>query len=124
MEHEYFIKLAIKEAKKSLKTEDVPIGALLIDNTSKKIIAKAHNVRHYKKDPLGHAELIVIRKASKLKKDWRLLDTTLYVTLEPCLMCLGALINARINCLVYGAHDKRFGALTLYGIDENNLTIM
>ena len=103
-----FMLEALKEAKKAEVIDEVPIGAVLvIDN---KIIARGHNVRETKKDPLGHAELIAIKKASKKLDAWRLNEATLYVTLEPCLMCSGAIIQSRIKRVVFGADDFKGGA--------------
>lgn len=105
---EKFMKEALKEASKAFKKNEVPIGAVLVYKN--KIIAKAHNFKESKKSPLAHAEILAIKKASNKLKKWRLLDTTLYVTLEPCAMCAGAIIEARIKKLVFGAFDKKAGA--------------
>ncbi|HIJ60170.1 MAG TPA: nucleoside deaminase [Nitrospirae bacterium] len=113
-----FMQEALKEAKKAFKKEEVPIGAVIV--LDDKIIAKAHNQRERDFNPLGHAELLVIKKASKKLSRWRLNDCTLYVTVEPCVMCAGALINARIKRLVYGCADKKAGAIeSLYKIAED-----
>lgn len=110
-----FIKKALKEAEKAFKKDEVPVGAVIVCNG--KIISRAHNLKEQKNDPTKHAELIAISRAVKKLKRWRLDDCTLYVTLEPCVMCAGALINARINRLVYGATDPKAGAIeSLYNI--------
>ena len=118
---EKFMKLAIKEAKKAEALDEVPIGAVLvIDNT---VISRGHNVRETKKDPLGHAEIIAIKKASKKLDAWRLSDATLYVTIEPCLMCAGAIIQSRIKRVVFGAPDFKGGAFgsSINVLDSKNI---
>ncbi|MFH1453815.1 MAG: tRNA adenosine(34) deaminase TadA [Armatimonadota bacterium] len=104
----YFMKQAIKEAEKARKKEEVPIGAVLV--LEDKIISRGHNLRETKTNPLYHAEIIAVDKASKKLKKWRLRGTKLYVTIEPCPMCIGAAINARIKEVVYGAPDPKAGA--------------
>jgi tRNA(adenine34) deaminase len=99
---------ALEEAVKSAGIGEVPIGAVLVHE--KKIIARSHNHRETWQDPTAHAEIIVIREAAKALGGWRLIDTTLFVTLEPCAMCLGAIILARIPRLVFGARDPKAGA--------------
>lgn len=116
--NEKYMKVALNEAKKSLKTGDVPIGAVIVlDN---KIIAKAHNMKENKKDPTRHAEIIAIQKATKKINDWYLKDCIMYTTLEPCLMCAGALIQSRIKKIVYAADNKKFGYVkSIYDILNN-----
>lgn len=104
-----FMKEAIKEAKKAFDKNEVPIGAILVKNN--KIIARAHNLKEYKKDVCAHAEILAIKKASKVLKNWRLSYTTLYVTLEPCAMCASAINQARISRLVFALEDKNNGAV-------------
>ena len=104
-----FMKEAIKEAKKAELIDEVPIGCVIVCND--KIIARGHNVRETKKTPLGHAEIIAISKASKKLDKWRLEDCDIYITLEPCIMCAGAIIQSRIKRIIYGAHDFKGGAL-------------
>ena len=104
-----FMKEAIKEAKKAELIDEVPIGCVIVCND--KIIARGHNVRETKKTPLGHAEIIAISKASKKLDKWRLEDCDIYITLEPCIMCAGAIIQSRIKRIIYGAHDYKGGAL-------------
>ncbi len=105
----YYIKLAIKEAKKALLKDEVPIGCVLVGNN--KIIARGHNLKETLKKPTAHAEIIAIDKASKKLDAWRLNDLTLYVTLEPCPMCAGAIMQSRIAKVVFGAYDLKGGAL-------------
>ncbi len=101
------MEIALAEAAKS--GNDVPVGAIIIDADGNKI-ANAHNNREVTNDPTGHAELIAIREAAALLKDWRLTGCTLIVTLEPCVMCAGAIVAARIPKVVFGAWDDRVGA--------------
>lgn len=101
--------LALKEAKKSLKTGDVPIGCIIVKGDE--IIAKAHNEKEKKMMSTCHAELLAIEKASKKIGHWRLHECTMYVTLEPCPMCAGGIINSRIKEVYIGARDDRCGAL-------------
>lgn len=98
------MKAAIKEAETSLKKDEVPIGAVITRNG--KIISKGHNMREKKKNSLMHAELVAINKACKKIKDWRLEDCELYVTLEPCPMCAGAIANSRIKKVYFAAKEK------------------
>lgn len=99
---------ALLEAKKSFNKEEVPVGAILVHN--QKIMARAHNQMEGLKDPSAHAEVLAIRVAAAAIGDWRLLNSTLYTTLEPCLMCAGALLLARVGRVVWGAPDLRHGA--------------
>lgn len=101
------MKIALLEAKKSLKNGDVPVGAIIIKNG--KIIAKAHNEKEKKKSAIRHAEIIVIEKACKKLKTWYLDDCDLYITLEPCMMCCGAIIQSRIKNVYYATESKKFG---------------
>lgn len=103
---EYMLE-AIKEAKKSLKHGDVPIGAIIVENG--KIISQGHNKKEKNKIATEHAEIIAINKACKKKKSWHLDDCTLYVTIEPCLMCCGAILQSRIKKVVYGSQNFKFG---------------
>ena len=104
-----FMKMALAEAKKAAIEGEVPIGAVLVKDN--KVIAKAHNLKEKNKDATAHAEILVIKKASKKLNNWRLLDTTLYVTLEPCAMCASAIAQARIKHLVYALDDENNGAI-------------
>ena len=101
--------LALEEAKKAAELGEVPVGAIIIDESGN-IIGKGHNNRETKQRPTGHAEIIAIEEAAAYKKSWRLSDCTLYVTLEPCSMCAGAIMNARLKRIVYGAFDEKGGA--------------
>ena len=102
-----YMKEAIKEAKKAYLKKEVPIGCVIVYND--KIIARGHNERETKNSSLAHAEVIAIKKACKKLESWRLEDATMYITLEPCCMCGGAIIQSRIKRVVYGALDYRFG---------------
>ena len=106
--HEYWMRRAIAEAGKARTKDEVPIGCVIVKNN--RIIARGHNLRESAQDPAAHAELIAIRKAARKLGSWRLLDTTLYVTLEPCVMCMGAIILSRIPCVVFGCYDPKGGA--------------
>ncbi len=106
---EHFMRLALEEAGKAATAGETPIGAVLtIDG---QVIAAAHNMRETWQDPTAHAEAIVLREAGARLGRWRLSDATVYVTMEPCLMCAGALVLARVRRLVYGCRDPRAGAL-------------
>lgn len=107
---EFYMREAIKEAKKALKKKEVPIGAVLV-NEGGDIISRGYNQKEIKNDPSCHAEMIAIRRGVKKLKNWRLDKCTLYVTLEPCLMCLGVMIQARVKRVVFGAYDPKAGAL-------------
>lgn len=110
------MRLAIDEARAALAHEDVPVGAVLFD-ASGHVIGRGRNRREERGDPVAHAEVEAIREAARERGLWRLDDTVLYVTLEPCAMCAGALVNARVAGLVYGARDPRAGAVeSLYSI--------
>ena len=99
---------ALKEAFKAYKKEEVPVGAIIVKDG--KIIARAHNLKESKNDTTNHAEILAIQKASKKLNSWRLIDCEMYVTLEPCSMCAGAIINSRISKLYIGTMDKKTGA--------------
>ena len=105
---EKFMKEALKVAKKAYDKLEVPVGAVIVKDG--KVIARAHNVKEEKKDTTKHAEILAISKASKKLESWRLIDCDMYVTLEPCSMCAGALINARIKKVYIGTMDKKTGA--------------
>lgn len=113
---EKFMRAALEEGLKSLESGDVPIGCVIIDENGK-IIARAHNEREKSALPTAHAEVLAINKAGKKLKRWNLSGCTLYVTLEPCVMCAGAIVNSRITRVVFGAYDKRFGCCgTVYNL--------
>ena len=103
-----YMKAALKEAEKARTKDEVPIGCVIVLNN--KIIAKAHNIRESKQNPIGHAEILAIQKASKKLNSWRLENCEMYVTIEPCIMCSGAIIQSRIKRVVYGAPDIKGGA--------------
>ena len=103
------MKEALKEAKKAELIDEVPIGCVIVKDD--KIIARGHNQRETDQSPIGHAEIIAINKASKKLKSWRLEGCDIYVTLEPCIMCSGAIIQSRIRKVYYGAFDPKGGAL-------------
>lgn len=103
----FFMREAIVEAKKAAEKKEVPIGAVLVINNE--MIARAHNLRETLQSSLAHAEILAIEQACKLQHSWRLEDATLYVTLEPCPMCAGAIMMSRIKRVVYGAADPKGG---------------
>ena len=105
---EKFMKSALKEAQKAFDIEEIPVGAVIVKYG--KIIARAHNKKETSKDATGHAEILAIQKACKKLNSWRLLDCEMYVTLEPCSMCAGALINSRISKIYIGTDDEKTGA--------------
>lgn len=107
-EKEKFMKIALKEARKAYNKEEVPVGVIIVKNGQ--IIAKAHNLKETKKDTTCHAEILAIKKASKKLETWRLSDCEMYVTLEPCSMCAGALIQSRIKKVYIGTMDYKTGA--------------
>ena len=112
---EKFMQMAIEQAKIAEDNGDVPIGAIIIHNNQ--IIAKAYNQREQLQDPTAHAEIVALTQAAAALESWRLNDCTIYVTLEPCTMCAGALVLARIARLVYGCDDAKTGAVkSLYNI--------
>jgi len=105
---DYFMRMALREAERALEHEDVPIGAALVREGE--IVAAAHNERELREDPTAHAEVLALREAARLAGSWRLPDTVLYVTLEPCAMCAGAIVLARVPRVVFGASDPKAGA--------------
>lgn len=115
MNHEDFMLLAIEEAKKAANQNEVPIGAVVVYQDQ--IIGRGFNLRETNQDPLAHAEIIAIDEAAKHLGSWRLEDCTLYVTLEPCPMCAGAILQSRIPTLVYGTTDPKAGCVgSLYNL--------
>ena len=105
---EDFMRLALLEARKAFAADEVPIGAIIIQN--RQVIAKAHNQVETLKDATAHAEILAITQASSILGDWRLNTATIYVSKEPCAMCAGAMLNCRLKRLVFGAYDPRSGA--------------
>jgi tRNA(adenine34) deaminase len=105
---EYFMRLALREAERAQEHDDVPIGAVVVHNGE--VIAAARNERELRQDPTAHAEIIALREAAKALGSWRVLESVLYVTLEPCAMCAGAIVLSRIPRVVFGATDPKAGA--------------
>ena len=115
---EHIMRLALVEARAALEHEDVPVGAVIVRDGI--VIARAHNQRELLKDPTAHAEILALTQASAALGTWRLTACTAYVTLEPCVMCAGALVQARIARLVYGATDPKAGACeSLYQVPQD-----
>jgi tRNA(adenine34) deaminase len=111
--HEHFMRAALREAEQALAEDEVPIGAVIVHG--ERIIASAHNQREQLRDPTAHAEMIAITQAAQALSSWRLEECLLYVTLEPCPMCAGAIVQARVPWVIYGATDPKAGAVhTLY----------
>ena len=104
-----FMQIALKEAKKAYDKLEIPVGAVIVKNGE--VIAKAHNLKETKFDTTKHEEILAIQKASKKLESWRLIDCDMYVTLEPCSMCAGAIINSRIKNVYIGASDEKTGAV-------------
>jgi tRNA(adenine34) deaminase len=105
---EYFMRLAIREAERALEHDDVPVGAVLVHEGE--VVGAGHNERELRQDPTAHAEMLAVREAARRVGSWRLLGTVLYVTLEPCAMCAGAIVLARVPRVVYGTADPKAGA--------------
>lgn len=105
---EKFMKEALKEAQKAYDKDEIPVGAVIVKDG--KIISKAHNLREIKQNAVAHAEILAIEKANKKLNSWRLVDCDMYVTLEPCTMCMGAIISSRIKNLYIGTLDPKTGA--------------
>ena len=118
-QHHIWMREAIEEAKKAEALKEVPIGAVIVKDG--RIVARGHNMRESANDPTAHAEMIAIRQASAALGAWRLTGCTLYVTLEPCPMCAGAIVQSRIPLVVYGAADPKAGcAGTLYNLLQDD----
>jgi len=109
MNDEFYMRFAIKEAEKAAAMDEVPVGAVIVDK-NKDVIGSGYNCPISSNDPTSHAEINAMRMASQVSNNYRLIDTTLYVTIEPCIMCMGAIIHARINRVVFGAKDAKWGA--------------
>lgn len=107
--HEHFMRMALQQAQAALAADEVPVGAVIVHHD--RVIAAAHNQRETLRDPTAHAEMIAITQAAEALHDWRLEGCTLYVTLEPCPMCAGAILQARLPVVVYGATDPKAGAV-------------
>ncbi len=119
MNDEYYMNLAIMEAKKAADIDEVPVGAVIV-NKDKEVIGYGYNSPISSNDPTSHAEINAMRMAAMSLNNYRLTDTSLYVTIEPCIMCMGAIIHARIKHLVFGANDPKWGAAgSLYNMADD-----
>jgi tRNA(adenine34) deaminase len=105
---EYFMRLALREAARALEHDDVPIGAVIVKDGE--VIGAGHNERELRSDPTAHAEMVALREAAWVLDSWRVIDSVMYVTLEPCAMCAGAIVLARVPRVVFGATDPKAGA--------------
>ena len=105
--HEEYMEMALNQATKAFETDEIPIGAVVVENGT--IIGRGFNQRETLKDPTAHAEMIAITAAANTKGDWRLNDSVLYVTKEPCAMCAGAIVNSRLKMVVFGCYDEQEG---------------
>jgi tRNA(adenine34) deaminase len=110
MDHNYMMKMALAEADAAFLEDEVPIGAVIVDEKGR-VLASAHNCTLHLNDPTAHAEILTLRQAAQNVQNYRLLKTTLYVTVEPCVMCMGAIIHARVGRIVFGARDPKWGAI-------------
>ena len=118
--HEKWMNWALAEAKKAGQLQEVPVGALLLSEENE-VMALSHNICITSVDPTAHAEIIALRMAAQKVQNYRLLNTTLYVTVEPCLMCMGAIIHARVKRVVFGTRDEKWGAAgSLYNFSEDS----
>jgi len=116
--HEHYMRLAMAQARAALEEDEVPVGAVIVHG--ERVIARAHNQRETLRDPTAHAEMIALTQAAACLGRWRLAGARMYVTIEPCVMCAGALVLARVPILVYGAQDPKAGACrSLYRILED-----
>ena len=114
----YWMGIALREAKKAGDRGEIPIGAVVVKDGA--VIGRGHNLRESKQDPVAHAEILAIRQAARKMGNWRLTGATLYVTLEPCPMCMGAIVLARIDLLIFGCHDPKAGAAgSLYDLTND-----
>ena len=116
-----YMKEALKEAEIAAFEDEVPIGCVIVKDDQ--IVSRAHNMRDKTNNPVGHAEILAIKKASEILNDWQLVNCTIYVTIEPCIMCAGAIIQSRIAKVVYGAPDNKGGAFggSINVLDATNL---
>jgi tRNA(adenine34) deaminase len=105
---ERFMRMALEHARKALEHDDVPVGAVVVHDG--KVVGAGHNERERRRDPTAHGEMLALQGAARQRRSWRLLDTVLYVTLEPCAMCAGAIVLARVPLVVYGTPDPKAGA--------------
>jgi tRNA(adenine34) deaminase len=114
----YWMGIALREAQKAADRGEVPIGAVVVGDGA--VLGRGHNLREARQDPAAHAEMIAIRQAARKKKSWRLTGTALYVTLEPCIMCMGAILLARVERVVFGCLDPKGGAAgSLYDLSDD-----
>jgi tRNA(adenine34) deaminase len=111
---EHFMRLAIEQARMAYEKGEVPVGAVLV--AEGRVLSSAHNSRETTNDPTAHAEVLALREGARASGSWRLSGATLYVTKEPCVMCAGSMVNARLGRLVYGCPDAKGGAISLYGM--------
>ncbi len=119
-EHQYYMQLALSEAEKAGQSDEVPIGSVIVAESGN-LISAAGNSTVSNADPTAHAEILAIRKAAENIQNYRLNDATLYTTIEPCIMCMGAIIHARIKCVVFGAYDKKWGgAGSLFNFSDDD----
>ena len=120
MNHADYMEIAIQEARKAEKKGEVPVGAVLVDSGGH-ILSASHNQPIFLSDPTAHAEILVLRDAAAQTHNYRLLSTVLYATVEPCVMCMGAMIHARVSTLVFGTKDSKWGAAgSLYNFAQDN----
>jgi tRNA(adenine34) deaminase len=118
-DHQHFMKLALVEAEKAFQADEVPVGAVLIDHQGT-ILSTACNQTISQHDPTAHAEILALRKAGQKIKNYRFVNTTLYVTVEPCIMCMGAIIHSRVRHVVFGTPDLKWGAAgSLYSFHDD-----
>ena len=118
--HEYFMEIALAEAEKAGQNGEVPVGAVVLSENGE-VLSASHNQTIKLADPTAHAEILALRKAALKINNYRLLNTTLYVTVEPCIMCMGAIVHARISRVVFGATDPKWGAAgSLYNYAEDD----
>ena len=116
MDHEQMMRLALDQARQGAQAGEVPVGAVLADDAGE-ILSATHNRTIGLADPTGHAEILALREAAQRVKNYRLLNTSLYVTIEPCVMCMGAIIHARVSRVIFGAYDLKWGAAgSLYDV--------
>ncbi|MFH2065338.1 MAG: tRNA adenosine(34) deaminase TadA [Pseudomonadota bacterium] len=119
MDHEYYMKLALEQAEKARQVNEVPVGALLIDSQGT-VLGRSFNQTISTNDPTAHAEILVLRQTAHCVQNYRLLNTTLYVTIEPCVMCMGAIVHARVEQVVFGVHDPKWGGGgSVYNLADN-----
>lgn len=122
LDDEHYMLLALAEAKKAYSLGEIPIGAVLVNNEDGTVVSAGYNLRESKRDATAHAEMEAIRSACRSMNRWRLSGLTLYVTIEPCAMCAGALVNSRVDRLVYGSTESKFGAVeSIFNIVNHKL---